>query len=30
MNRPKGRVFISSNSQLLEAARQIGFQAVEA
>lgn len=28
--RPKGRVFISGDSQLLDAARQLGFQAVEA
>jgi predicted nucleic acid-binding protein len=26
---PKGRVFISGDSQLLDAARQLGFQAVE-
>ena len=27
--RPGGRVFISGDSQLLEAARQLGFQAIE-
>jgi predicted nucleic acid-binding protein len=30
MGRTKGRVFISGDSQLLDAARQLGFQAVEA
>ncbi len=30
MGRPKGRVFISGDSQLLDAARQLGFLAVEA
>jgi|CZKF01.1.fsa_nt_gi predicted nucleic acid-binding protein len=30
IGRPKGRVFISGDSQLLDAARQLGFQAVEA
>ena len=30
IGRPKGRVFISGDSQLLNAARQLGFQAVEA
>lgn len=30
MDRPQGRVFISGDLQLLEAARQLGFEAVEA
>lgn len=30
VDRPKGRVFIAGDSQLLDAARQLGFQAVEA
>jgi predicted nucleic acid-binding protein len=30
IGRPKGRVFISGDSQLLVAARQLGFHAVEA
>ena len=30
LGRPKGRVFISGDSQLLDATRQLGFQAVEA
>ena len=30
IGRPKGRVFISADSHLLEAARQLGFHAVEA
>ena len=30
IGRPKGRVFISGDSQLLDAARQLGFHAVEA
>src|SRR5271157_1844444 len=30
IGRPKGRVFISGDSQLLEATRQLGFHAVEA
>ena len=30
IGRPKGRAFISGDSQLLGAARQLGFQAVEA
>ncbi len=29
IGRPEGRVFISGDSQLLEAARQLGFHAVE-
>lgn len=29
LNRPKGRVFISGDTQLLDAARQLGFQAIE-
>jgi predicted nucleic acid-binding protein len=29
LNRPKGRVFISGDSQLLDAAGQLGFHAVE-
>ncbi|MGD0098263.1 MAG: hypothetical protein ABSB60_17405 [Terracidiphilus sp.] len=29
VGRPKNRTFISGDSQLLEAARQLGFQAVE-
>jgi predicted nucleic acid-binding protein len=29
-NRPKSRTFISGDSQLLDAARQLGFQAIEA
>ncbi|MGB8261354.1 MAG: type II toxin-antitoxin system VapC family toxin [Terracidiphilus sp.] len=28
--RPRGRVFISGDAQLLDAARQLGFQAIEA
>jgi predicted nucleic acid-binding protein len=30
LDRPKGRVFISGDRQLLDAARQLGFQAIEA
>jgi predicted nucleic acid-binding protein len=30
IGRPKGRVFISGDSQLLETARQLGFHAIEA
>lgn len=30
LGRPKGRTFISGDSQLLDAARQLGFQAIEA
>jgi predicted nucleic acid-binding protein len=30
LGRPKGRVFISGDNQLLDAARQLGFHAVEA
>lgn len=30
LKRPSGRPFISGDSQLLEAARQLGFQAIEA
>jgi predicted nucleic acid-binding protein len=30
LGRPKGRVFISGDSQLLDAARQLGFEAMEA
>ena len=30
IGRPKGRAFISGDSQLLDAARQLGFHAVEA
>jgi predicted nucleic acid-binding protein len=29
LNRPRGRVFISGDTQLLDAARQLGFQAIE-
>jgi predicted nucleic acid-binding protein len=29
IGRPKGRAFISGDSQLLDAARQLGFQAIE-
>ena len=29
LNRPRGRAFISGDSQLLDAARQLGFQAIE-
>jgi predicted nucleic acid-binding protein len=29
LNRPQGRAFISGDSQLLDAARQLGFQAIE-
>ena len=29
LNRPRGRVFISGDNQLLDAARQLGFQAIE-
>jgi len=29
LGRPRGRVFISGDSQLLDVARQLGFQAVE-
>jgi predicted nucleic acid-binding protein len=29
LNRPRGRVFISGDTQLLAAARQLGFQALE-
>lgn len=30
LGRPKGRVFISGDGQLLDAARQLGFHAIEA
>jgi predicted nucleic acid-binding protein len=30
VGRPKGRAFISGDSQLLDAARQLGFQVIEA
>jgi predicted nucleic acid-binding protein len=30
LGRPKGRVFISGDSQLLDAARQLGFQTMDA
>jgi len=30
MDQPRGRVFISGDAQLLAAARQLGFQAIEA
>ena len=29
LSRPRGRVFISGDTQLLDAARQLGFQAIE-
>jgi predicted nucleic acid-binding protein len=29
LNRPIGRIFISGDTQLLDAARQLGFQAIE-
>jgi predicted nucleic acid-binding protein len=29
LNRPRGRVFISGDTQLLDSARQLGFQAIE-
>jgi predicted nucleic acid-binding protein len=29
LGRPRGRVFISGDTQLLDAARQLGFEAVE-
>lgn len=29
LNRPRGRAFISGDSQLLDAARQLGFQTIE-